>query len=230
MSQGIIALRFFLSSILVLASFCPFAKASLVYPYDFPGNPGSGLAVDQTNSQPTDATFSDFTRNTVVQTPGSGEFGSSHWSLSSSLDSATYEGLSIAASAGFHLNLSSLTFSARITGAGPANVEVALFLNGSPTAYAAYNVSPTGTMSPYSFNFTPLTDADNVTSAIFRFYGWNANGLGGQLYLDNVGTYGDISSVPEMPTLLPVMLVAGCAMAGTWIQQLRVRNLKEPFS
>jgi hypothetical protein len=182
------------------------ARGSLIYLYDFPGNPGSGLAADQTNPQPANAMFGDFTRTNVGIAAGADEFASNNWSPNSSIDPTIYEGFGISADTGFHLNLSSATFSARISATGPANIEVALFLNGSSTAYATYDVSPTGTMSSYTFNFTPLTDADNVTSATFRFYGWNATGSGGQLYLDDVGTYGAISNVPEASTFLPIIL------------------------
>lgn len=198
------------------------AHASLIYTYDFPGN--SGLAADQTNLQPSNATFSDFTR-TNVGTPPTGpsdSFRTNNWSLGGSLDPTEFVSFSIVASGGFHLNLSSLTFNAQRFAQGPQSMEVALFLNGSGTAYATYDFSPTTTMTAYTFNFTPLTDADNVTTATFKFYGWNATGSGGQLYLDDVATYADISSVPEVAPLLPVTLIIACSVMET--HRRRVRN------
>jgi hypothetical protein len=190
----------------------PDARASLIYLYDFPGNPGSGLASDQTNGQPSGATFSDFTRTNVGATPtGANEFGGNTWSLSGSLDSTVFESFSITADVGFHLNLDSLTFSAQRSATGPQNMEVALFLNGSTTASATYDFSPTASMVSYSFNFPPLTDSDNATTATFKFYGWNAtSGVGGQLYLDDVATNGAISNAPEPSALWPILLLFGC--------------------
>jgi hypothetical protein len=195
-----------------LLLFCQTGRASLIYLYDFPGSPGSGLAADQTNPQPSGATFSDFTRNNVgVVGSSTDEFGSNNWSQGGSLDSTVFESFSITADNGFHLNLDSLTFSARRSATGPQNMEVALFLNGLATAYATFDFSPTTSMAPYTFNFTPLTDNDNVTTATFKFFGWNATGTGGQLYLDDVATYGAISSVPEAATAWPLVILVTCA-------------------
>jgi hypothetical protein len=203
---------FLTATAIVLVLACSAARASLIYTYDFPGSPGSGLAGDQSNGQPTGATFSDFTRNTVTQAGGGSVFVSDNWSTSGSLDPTYYEGFSITASAGFHLNLSSFTFDAKISGSGPLNVEAALFLNGSATAYATYDFAPNGTLTPYTFNFTPLTDMDNVTLATIKFFGWNAASSSGNLTLDDVSTFGDISTLPEFPTLLPILFVISCCV------------------
>lgn len=214
-------------SLLTSAAFllvCPNGEASLIYLYDFPGD--SGLASVQTNSQPSNATFSDFTRNNVqsVSSGPADTFGSDHWSLSTSLDPTIFESFSITATgAGFHLNLSSLSFDLMRSATGPPNMEVGLFLNGSSTAYAIFDFSPTTSMATYTFNFTPLTDADNVTSASFKFYGWNAGGSGGQIYLDNVGTFGAISSVPEVAPFLPVSLIILCSVV-----QVHRRRARHP--
>jgi hypothetical protein len=74
--------KLFAVGALALLAACPTVHASLLYLYDFPGDPGSGLAADQTNPQPTGATFGDFTRNNVGVVSGSNnEFGSNNWSL-----------------------------------------------------------------------------------------------------------------------------------------------------
>jgi hypothetical protein len=179
-------------------------EGAVIYLYDFPGN--SGLAASQTNSQPTFATFSDFTRTNLNSASGSGEFGSANWNQTGTIDTTQHEGFSITASPWYVLNLSSLTFDALRSNTGPQNMEVDLFLNGSATAYATFSFSPTQTKDPYTFNFTPLTDTDMVTSATFVFYGWNATGVGGQLYLDNVATNGVVSALPEYDTSLFVLL------------------------
>jgi hypothetical protein len=203
--------KLFVVAVFVLLILAPATRASLIFLYDFPGD--SGLAADQTNPQPANATFSDFTRNNVDPVPSGGgdSFGSNNWSLGGSIDLNVFESFTITADLGFVLSLDSLTFTARRSATGPQNMEVALFLNGSMTAYATYDFSPTTSTVAYAFNFTPITDADNVTSATFKFYGWNAGGSGGQLYLDDVGTYGAVT-VPEADTIWPIALIVSCVL------------------
>ncbi|HJT81000.1 MAG TPA: hypothetical protein VJ719_07375 [Chthoniobacterales bacterium] len=186
-------------SLLVLycSGFATIADAVIIYTYDFPGNPGSGLAVSQTNLQPANGTFGDFTRVNVIAAGGTDIFGSSSWNTTGIIDSTEYEGFSITTSAGYHLELTDLAFEVRTSASGVGNGRVALFINGSATAAATFDYSPTVTLTAHSFDFTDLTAADNATSVEFRFYGWNAGGNGSQLFLDNVATSGVITNVPE---------------------------------
>ena len=121
------------------------------------------------------------------------------------------------------LNLTSLTFDARRSATGPANAEVALFLNGAATAYATLDFVPTAILGPATFDFTDLTDADNVTSATFRFYGWTALGNGGQLEFGNVAMNGSIGAAPEVATLWRMVFLLGCTLIETTRQQLRAK-------
>ncbi len=190
-------------------------KAALIYLYDFPGSPGSGLASSQTNAQPSGVTFSDFSRINVGQvTSASGDniFGSNNWNQTTAKDPTQYVGFSIAAAGGNVLNLTNLTFDLSRGATGPSTGEVDLFLNGSSTAYAFMTLSPTTSSTPTNFDFIDLVTANNVTSAEFRFYGWNSGGSGGQLYLDNVGTNGALAAVPEANTLLPAISLIVCAL------------------
>src|SRR6478672_10474086 len=90
------------------------AHASLIYTYDFPGNPGSGLASDQTNGQPAGATFSDFTRTAgLTQMPGApanNTYGTESWNQTGSIDPTQYEGFTATAGPGVHFLLTSLSF------------------------------------------------------------------------------------------------------------------------
>jgi hypothetical protein len=197
--------------------------ASLIYTYDFPG--ASGVAANQTNGQPGNATFSDFTRTNLNGSGGPPVFASTGWNQNNSIDPTEFEGFSITAGAGFHLNLSSLTFDAGLgSPTGPQNMEVALFLNGSAAAYATFDFSPTSTLTSYAFNFGPLTDGDNVTVATFKFYGWNAAGPAGELDLDNVATFGGISNVPETSSLGPSLLILAIAFAARGHPMFRCRK------
>jgi hypothetical protein len=192
------------------------AHARAIFIYDFPGIPGSGLAADQTNPQPANATFSDFTRTGVVQAGDPNKFVSSQWNQGSSLDPTQYVGFSITAAAGYHLELTSLTFDAGISLNGPPNAEVAIFVNGSSTPYDTMLFTPPATLpntpTTFTFNLTPLTAADNATLVEFRFYGWNSTASGERLGFDNVATNGTISNLPEpsngWAALLPVVIVS----------------------
>src|SRR4051794_22694702 len=96
------------------------AHASLIYIYDFPG--ASGLATNQTNGQPSNATFGDFTRTNLNGSGGPPVFASTGWNQNNSIDPTEFEGFSITATGGFHLNLSSLTFDAGLgSPTGPQN-------------------------------------------------------------------------------------------------------------
>ena len=214
----------FAAVIFILA--CSTGSAALVYLYDFPGTPGSGLAANQTNPQPSGATFSDFTRTNLNPdiVPRSNEFDTIGWSLNGQ-DLTKYEGFTITASPGHLLDLTSLTFSTVQYLTGATQGQVALFLNGSTTAYATLNYQWAN--SPVTFNFTPLTNANNVTVAEFRFYGWMAGALVGSDGLANVATNGTIALVPEIPTFWPLLFFLGFV---TIIETTRGMRRRRRFS
>jgi len=198
------------SVILVLAALLLLQSASqaaVIFLYDFPNDPGDGLAGDQTNPQPTFATFSDFTRTNVNATGGP-NFSSNNWSTGP-IDTTQYVGFSITASPWYVLDLTSLTFDIKRQSNGPANGQVALFLNGSSIPYATFNFSPTTSVVTNTFDFTDLTNADMVTSATIRFYGWNAPGPG-NLTFDNVVINGVVAAVPEVAPVWPIVALTAC--------------------
>ena len=205
---------------------CSNGSASLIYTYDFPGGPGSGLAVDQTNGQPAGATFSDFTRNGgLTGTGAAGVFGSKNWSTAGSPDPNIFTAFTITADPGLVLTLSQLTFDSLKNGAAaPLLAEVDLFLNGSATAYASFAWTPQNApMTSYVFNFTPVTGADNVTTATFKFFAWNAASGTNEVQFDNVAIFGGVD-VPESAGLGPAGLVIGCAILARRLS--RERSLK----
>ncbi len=165
-------------------------RAAVLYTYDFPGNPGSGLAASQTNGNQAWAPFSNFTRTVgLTQMPGSpanGTYGTENWNQTGVINTAQYEGFSITAGPGIVLTLTSLSFDILLKPSGPTSVEVGLFLNGSSTAYATLDLTATTTNTSYNFDFTDVISTDNVTSATFKFFGWNAVASGAGIILDNV--------------------------------------------
>ena len=205
----------YLFAVIVAALACSNSSASLVYTYDFPGSgPNNGLAANQTNGQPANATLSDFTRNGgLTGTGNSGVFGSKNWSTNASMDPTVFTAFTITANPGFVLSLSSLTFDSLKNGAtAPMLAEVDLFLNGSTTAYASFAWTPQNSpMTSYAFNFTPVTFADNITTATFKFFAWNATDATNEVQFDNVAIFGGVD-VPETASIGPMGLVIGCAI------------------
>src|SRR6266404_6022445 len=194
---------------------CSSVQASLIYTYDFPGpGPNNGLAANQTNGQPPNATFSDYTRNGGLTGTGNSDvFGSKNWPTAAALDPNVFTAFTITADPGFVLTLSQLTFDSLKNGAtAPLLAQVDLFLNGSATAYASFSWTPQNSpMTSYTFNFTPVTAADNVTTATFKFFAWNATDATNEVQFDNVAIFGGID-VPEAASFGPVLLVTGCAL------------------
>ncbi len=138
------------------------------------------------------------------------------------------EGFTATAGPGVFLNLTSLSFDLQLKPSGPVNFEVGLFLNGSSTAYATLDLTPTSTLTNYVFDFTDLTVADAVTSASFKFYGWNASASGGGIVLDNVITNGAIVPEPNAAwfATLPILL----ALLSSGRQLLRLRSQRSILS
>jgi hypothetical protein len=183
--------------------------ASLVYTYDFPGTPGSGLASDQTNPQTGNVTFGDWTRVNVNPVGTSDVFDSNLWNSTAVFDPTQYEGFTITAAAGYHLDLSSITFDQMRTSGGPTKGLIQIFINGSATVWDSFNYNPSASFLNKSFSFTPTTDADNATLIEFRFYGWNGGTFPSSLILDNVVISG-IGVVPETGTIVPVIILSLC--------------------
>jgi hypothetical protein len=216
---------FFYLGIIALLCACSGAQGSLIFLYDFPGSPaGSGLAVDQTNAQPAQATFSDFTRQGgLTADPTAAQFRSNNWNVGPTIDSNVYVGFTITAQAGYVLNLTDVTFDAIRKSTGPTGGEVDLYLNGSASAYASMTYTPTGALASYTLDFTDLTTADNVTSATFKFFG--SGGTGGVnciLGFDNVATNGTIVVVPEIPVGWPAFFLI--VTATIWENRRRSRR------
>jgi hypothetical protein len=203
---------------------CFTSQASLVYIYDFPGTPGSGLAADQTNPPPGIANFGDWSRVNVSQVGTSDVFDSNFWNTTAIFDPTQYASFSITADAGFHLNLELLTFDQMRTAGGPTKGRVDMFLNGSVTAYATFNYNPSATIQNKSFNFTPTTDADNVTLVEFRFYGWNGGTDTASLIFDNVTI--TVGTVPEVSAFWPVILLLASVFLSRNVRSRAYRRVR----
>lgn len=200
---------------LLILGFGPL-RGAVIYTYDFPGSSATnGFAVNQTNLQPSNATFSDFTRQGGLLTSGeSAQFGTKQWSLGATIDTTQFDTFSISAAPFAVLNLTQLSFDVTTDINGPGDFQVALYLNGSAIAYeTSIDYHLQGTTTTITFDFTDLTTADNVTDATFKFFGWNAISSGGHLVLDNMATSGAIAVVPESETALLTTIICAVAIA-----------------
>jgi hypothetical protein len=207
--------------LLLLAAWPLLGQAAVIYTYDFPGSSASnGLAINQTNGQPPNLTFSDFTRVGGLTTSGdSGAFGTKGWNLGGQ-DLTQYDTFSITSSGPTALiTLTQISFDITVDANAPADYQVMLFLNGSATAYA---VSPDyhlqGTSTTITFDFTDVTWADGATTADFKFYGWNTVSNGGHVVLDNVAISGGVAVVPE-PSNLWAGVVGLVAAGGSLVRR-----------
>jgi len=196
------------------------ASASIVWTYDFPGTPGSPLGSGQTNPQTPNVTFGDWTRVNLSAVATSDVFDSNFWNITADFDSTQYASFTITADAGYHLNLSLLTFDQSRTSGGPTKGVIQIFLNGSATVYDSFSYNPTASIQNKTFSFIPTTDADNVTLIEFRWYGWNGGTPESSLIFDNVAISG-IGVVPETGTIVPVALLLGCVVAESVRQRRR---------
>jgi hypothetical protein len=175
------------------------APAALIFTYDFTGSKDTNyLAANQANPQPANATFGDFIRQPSLAATDSNVLGSKNFTASASMDPTQYEGFSITAAVGYSLNLTQITFDINNPSDGPGHFQLALYVNGSATAY---EVSPDyatqGISTTLTWDFTDLTGTNNASTVEFRFFGWGSPSAGAHLQLDNVATFGTIGTVAE---------------------------------
>jgi hypothetical protein len=187
------------------------ARASLVWTYDFPGTPGAPLGNGQTNPQLPNATFGDWSRVNLAAVGTTDVFDSNFWNTTATFDATQYASFTITADAGYHLNLSDLTFDESRTSGGPTKGRIYMFVNGSATPFDSFDYNPSSSVQNKTFDFTDTVDADNATTIEFRFYGWNGGTPAASLIFDNVVING-VGIVPETGTIVPLALLLSCAL------------------
>src|ERR1700682_5260882 len=97
----------------LLASALSLRASMVLFTYDFPGTPGSGIAANQTvPTQPDGATFLDFIQNggLIVHDTPVDTFNSANWSPSVTIDPTQFDSFMISANAGRSLDLTQLSF------------------------------------------------------------------------------------------------------------------------
>lgn len=173
-------------------------------------------------------TFGAFSRANVTAATVSGEFSSSAWNITSSIDTAEYVQFTLTPSSGT-LTFSSLSFlidSHKANGqgndGGPNNVEVRLFASGNLSTALASQTYPGVQDSRQTLTFDP---ADQTSAAGFtiRLYGWSAENAAGTLSFDNVAVDGSLSAVPEPVNV--ALLAFGVGAMGMWTGRRWFRRL-----
>lgn len=182
--------------LVIAAIFLSFANSfAQIGTYQFTSYSCGGTAT--VVSQPSNATFSAFTRNTVNCNSVAQVFSSGNWSTSSSYDGNYYIEFSITANPGYYLTLTSLSFDQNRSGTGPSNARVAHNASGNFTT-DYNNFSPAPTNNNINWNFTDFNTTVGGT-VTFRIYGWNMGNSSGKFQVDNVTLNGTVTLAPPIP-------------------------------
>jgi hypothetical protein len=184
--------------------FSPNCGAALLGIYEFTGTSSGDNQLNAVTTQPSDATFSTFTRVGVQWNAGANLFNSRGWSQSLAQDSSQYVHFTVTANTAFALDLTSLAFTFSRSSTGPQNGSVAIFLNGAAAPTASFSFTPAVNAQTVTWNSANgFPSIDDVVSVEFRFYGWSATDSAGTLRLDTVSVEGQV--VPE-PTNIALAL------------------------
>ena len=151
-------------------------------------------------TQPANATFSAFTRCASITCQNQANvFDSGNWSNSGSYDGVSYVEFSITANPGYLVNLTSISFDQKATGAGPNDARFAHNNSGNfTTNYMGFFPTTTNTTTTWDFTDFQTVSGGTVT---FRIYGFNSGTGSGRLQFDNVTINGTSAIAPVPPSV-----------------------------
>ncbi len=129
------------------------------------------------------------------------------------LDPSLFNSFTVSSASGFNLVMSELAFRVETKRTGPRAGQVAIFLNGSDTAYDTFSFSLSLLARGFHdelFIFRPIGPGDNVKTATFVFSGFGAIAIGkdNALNFDDVELFVTASSLPEADPAACSALVA----------------------
>jgi len=149
-------------------------------------------------------------------------------SFTGALDTTKYFSVTLTPLSGYTLNLDSIAFTIQRSGTGIRNYAVRSSLDGFAANLSA-SISPANaalsvdgannfqwvldatTTAQNGSLITLSSDYDALSSAVtYRFYGWNAEGLGGTFSIDNVNFLGSVTTIPE-PSTMALAVIGGFA-------------------
>jgi hypothetical protein len=217
-----------LALLVLSATLAPLATAQNVLVYDgsslSPSTTTTGLTVGpMTASNPR---LDDFT--TAAE-----EYSASDWTTDPSPNADSTFSFTVAADAGYIVNLTLLSFSYKAQGSGPDQIAAAYtpssFVSraqwGNPIITGAYQLFLDHPLDYSTRNATGnYTHAGNLTfygGETYTFYilGFDAHNPGKSLTVDNIVLQGTVSAVPEPGTY--ALLVGGVALAGVLLRRRR---------
>jgi len=179
----------------------PQLNGQVLFTYDFAGADPAGDALVPSVEH---LTFSPFTRVNVGAVSQSDMFSSSHWNTGQ-VDLSEYVSFTLKPETGYSLRLESLQYDVSRSTSGPQSGRVSVLKDGSVIESSVDYTIDTA-MTGRTFDFSDVTVRDWETLE-FRFYGWNAASTG-NLRLDNVSGFGQVTPVPE-PSALAAAAAGG---------------------
>lgn len=184
------------------------ALSAPLFTYDFPGDPGSGLAASQTATQPSGATFGDFTRVNVNANAGANRFNSTAWNTTATLDTGEYVQFSFTVNPLFSGSITDISFVQDGSNTVADEYDVRYSTNGftSFVSRGSDTVTTSDSSEVWDFADLAVSAGDTVTFRFFVFGDTQADGsgvpaAGGTWSLDNVVVNGNLTAVPEPGTL-----------------------------
>ncbi|MEI7503914.1 MAG: Ig-like domain-containing protein, partial [Paludibacter sp.] len=158
--------------------------------YEFTGTSTADNQFNSVTSQPTNATFSNFTRNGVTWVSTADLFNSST-SWGSAINTAKYQTFTITPSSNYKMTLSQISFLQSRTSAGATNWSIRSSVDSYAADIQTGTSSTTGTTVNNSLSGADFTD--RTTAITFRIYAWGGSSTG-NWKIDNLSVNGIITS------------------------------------
>lgn len=187
--------RFHKLALLSAIGFYASAAHAQIATYTFTNALGSEATV-AVDAQPINASFSPMSRGTgVTASANANTFAATNWSLAA-LDANDYFAFSVQPSAGFQMRLDSLLLDERRSGTGIRDWAIRSSLDNFTTNIITVSVPDDDQTRVNKKVVLPLSFAALTAPVEFRIYGYNAESGSGSWRLDNVRTYGLVSTKP----------------------------------
>lgn len=208
------------------------AGSAIIARAQFTGTYAFGTAATDVPSV-TNVSFGALTATNVSLTysSGNGNVTINSWATNGvAADTTEYLSLTVQPNTGYTLDLTQLTLKESRSSTGPANISIALLLNGvlqeTSSTFATTNTTTTtsSAMTTRTFDFANLTSITATSVVQFRIYGWGGTGSTGNLRLDDIAISGSVSAVPEPSTYAAMAGVL--ALAAVAVQRRRQKNAK----
>ncbi len=205
--------------------------------YDFTGSSGSQVSENPTtvSSGITAGSLGRGAGLTTATNGGQDSINSMGFETSTSLVANDYYTFSVGPTAGNRVNFSTLAYTDRHSGSGPASFSVRSSVDGYATSLLTYNISSTNTSNvSHTLDLSSVGTLQNLSSSVeFRIYGYNASGSTGTYRilspsagtgLTISGTFVTAAAAPEPGTLA---LLGTVAVPGMGLLAARRRRARK---